>query len=226
MIAAFALRGPCSRRGRMPRRNVHRRISTPPDEPRRSFTTGCGTRRPGVLQRCRDGRAEIDGFAGRLLVLIYGLLNSRPGRSTGTPWLEGPLRCNAGRTSCSGTPRRGGLVQHHRSRRQRPVQMKDDYDGAEPSASSVSVLNLLVLSHLHDDPSWTMRIEQTLACMVRASRADGACCADDGVSTRHLQRRPSADSRCRPGRRRRGPSGTSSPRVPAVCHQPRPGGTA
>jgi len=40
--------------------------------------------------------------------------------------------------------------------------MKEDYDGAEPSASSVSVLNLIVLSHLHDDTTWDDRIEKTL----------------------------------------------------------------
>ena len=42
------------------------------------------------------------------------------------------------------------------------LRMKEDYDGAEPSASSVSVLNLIVLSHLHDDPTWDDRIEKTL----------------------------------------------------------------
>jgi len=40
--------------------------------------------------------------------------------------------------------------------------MKEDYDGAEPTASSVSVLNLLVLSHLVPDPAWSDRIERTL----------------------------------------------------------------
>ena len=40
--------------------------------------------------------------------------------------------------------------------------MKEDYDGAEPSASSISVLNLIVLSHLHAEPAWTARIERTL----------------------------------------------------------------
>jgi hypothetical protein len=40
--------------------------------------------------------------------------------------------------------------------------MKEDYDGAEPSASSLSVMNLLVLSHLTDDRGWTDRIERTL----------------------------------------------------------------
>ena len=42
------------------------------------------------------------------------------------------------------------------------LRMKEDYDGAEPTASSVSVLNLIVLSHLVDDRTWTDRIERTL----------------------------------------------------------------
>ena len=39
--------------------------------------------------------------------------------------------------------------------------MKEDYDGAEPTASSISVLNLLVLSHLLEEPRWAGRIERT-----------------------------------------------------------------
>ena len=42
------------------------------------------------------------------------------------------------------------------------LRMKEDYDGAEPTASSVSVLNLLVLSHLVSDARWGDRIERTL----------------------------------------------------------------
>jgi len=40
--------------------------------------------------------------------------------------------------------------------------MKEDYDGAEPTASSISVMNLLTLSHLVDEPVWTDRIHRTL----------------------------------------------------------------
>ena len=40
--------------------------------------------------------------------------------------------------------------------------MKEDYDGAEPTASSVSVLNLLALSHLVSDDTWPDRIDKTL----------------------------------------------------------------
>ena len=44
------------------------------------------------------------------------------------------------------------------------VRMKEDYDGAEPTASSVSVLNLLALSHLSEEraPGWSEKIEKTL----------------------------------------------------------------
>src|SRR5258706_644479 len=51
------------------------------------------------------------------------------------------------------------------------LRMKDEYDGAEPTASSMAVMNLLMLSHLVDDvsesvetvePSWAERIERTL----------------------------------------------------------------
>src|SRR4029077_12252132 len=42
------------------------------------------------------------------------------------------------------------------------VRMKEGYDGAEPPASPVSVMTLLLLSHLVHDPQWTERIERTL----------------------------------------------------------------
>jgi uncharacterized protein YyaL (SSP411 family) len=42
------------------------------------------------------------------------------------------------------------------------IRLKEDYDGAEPAASSVSVLNLLTLAHLTDEPALHDRIEKTL----------------------------------------------------------------
>src|SRR6185312_4922319 len=41
------------------------------------------------------------------------------------------------------------------------LRMKEDYDGAEPTASSVSVWNLLILSHLIEDSRWTEQITRT-----------------------------------------------------------------
>jgi len=43
------------------------------------------------------------------------------------------------------------------------LRLKEDYDGAEPSASSVSVLNTLTLAHLTDDAAARAKAERTLA---------------------------------------------------------------
>jgi uncharacterized protein YyaL (SSP411 family) len=42
------------------------------------------------------------------------------------------------------------------------LRLKEDYDGAEPSASSISVLNLLTLAHLTDDAEARRKAERTL----------------------------------------------------------------
>ena len=52
------------------------------------------------------------------------------------------------------------------------VRMKEDYDGAEPSATSVSVANLILLEHLTGDPTWRARVERTLRSS--AARIAGA----------------------------------------------------
>jgi uncharacterized protein len=41
------------------------------------------------------------------------------------------------------------------------LRLKEDYDGAEPSASSVAAVNLLALTHLTADPRWTARLDAT-----------------------------------------------------------------
>ena len=42
------------------------------------------------------------------------------------------------------------------------LRLKEDYDGAEPSASSVSVNNLLTIAHLTDDEDARRKVERTL----------------------------------------------------------------
>ena len=42
------------------------------------------------------------------------------------------------------------------------LRLKEDYDGAEPAPSSLSVLNLLTLAHLTDEPLFHERIGKTL----------------------------------------------------------------
>ena len=52
------------------------------------------------------------------------------------------------------------------------LRMKEDYDGAEPTASSVSVLNLLMLSHLSEDHAAAWRRRSTTRCGCSAQRLE------------------------------------------------------
>ena len=58
------------------------------------------------------------------------------------------------------------------------LRMKEDYDGAEPTASSVSVLNLLTLSHLVEDHAALDRRRSSGRCGCSAQRLEqpGAPC--------------------------------------------------
>jgi hypothetical protein len=51
--------------------------------------------------------------------------------------------------------------------------MKDDYDGAEPSATSVAAGNLLVLAHLTGDARWRDRVTRTLQGAAARIEASG-----------------------------------------------------
>ena len=114
-----------------------------------------------LLRRYRDGHAEIDAYAEDYAYLIFGLLELFQADADPV-WLEWAIALQqrqdelfwdeAGGAWFSTTGRDPSVL----------LRMKEDYDGAEPTASSVSVLNLLTLSHLVDEPAWTDRIERTL----------------------------------------------------------------
>jgi uncharacterized protein YyaL (SSP411 family) len=113
-----------------------------------------------LLRRYRQGDASIDAYAEDYASLIFGLLELFQA-DTDPKWLEWAITLQrrqdelfwdeAGAGWFSTTGRDPSVL----------LRVKEDYDGAEPSASSLSVTNLLVLSHLVDDPSWGERIERT-----------------------------------------------------------------
>jgi uncharacterized protein YyaL (SSP411 family) len=123
-----------------------------------------------LLRRYRKGHADIDAYAEDYGCLIFGLLELF--QADPDPlWLEWAITLQrrqdelfwdeAGAGWFSTTGRDPSVL----------LRMKDEYDGAEPTASSMAVMNLLMLSHLIDDvvedagrvePSWTERIERTL----------------------------------------------------------------
>jgi uncharacterized protein YyaL (SSP411 family) len=114
-----------------------------------------------LLRRFRAGHAEIDAYAEDHAYLIFGLLELF--QADGDPgWLEWAVALQQRQDELFWDEADGGWFSTTGRDRSVLLRMKEEYDGAEPTASSVSVLNLLTLSHLIDNGEWTRRIERTL----------------------------------------------------------------
>src|SRR5688572_11302738 len=121
-----------------------------------------------LLRRYRQGDAGVDGYAEDYAFLIFGLIELF--QADGDPrWLEWALALQRRQDELFWDEADGGWFSTTGTDASVLLRLKDDYDGAEPAASSVAVLNLLVLSHLTADAAMTGKIERTLAGV--ASRA-------------------------------------------------------
>jgi uncharacterized protein len=114
-----------------------------------------------LLRRYREGHAEIDGYAEDYAYMIYGLLELF--QADPQPmWLEWAIALQRRQDELFWDEQAGGWFSTTGSDPNVLLRMKEDYDGAEPTASSVSVLNLLTLSHLVPDARWSDHVERTL----------------------------------------------------------------
>jgi uncharacterized protein YyaL (SSP411 family) len=114
-----------------------------------------------LLRRYRDGHAEIEAYAEDYAYLIFGLVELF--QADADPmWLEWAIALQQRQDELFWDEQAGGWFSTTGRDPSVLLRMKEDYDGAEPTASSISVLNLLVLSHLVEDEHWPDRIERTL----------------------------------------------------------------
>ncbi len=114
-----------------------------------------------LLRRYKDGHAEIEAYAEDHAYLIFGLLELF--QADGDPaWLEWAIALQRRQDALFADAASGGWFSTTGRDPTVLLRMKEDYDGAEPTASSVSVLNLLMLSHLIDSPEWIATVDRTL----------------------------------------------------------------
>jgi uncharacterized protein YyaL (SSP411 family) len=105
-----------------------------------------------LLRRYREGEAGIDGYAEDYAYLIFGLLQLF--QADGDPrWLEWAQSLQERQNALFWDPIEGGWFSTTGKDESVLLRLKEDYDGAEPAASSVSVLNLLTLAHLTPEPT-------------------------------------------------------------------------
>jgi uncharacterized protein YyaL (SSP411 family) len=114
-----------------------------------------------LLRRYRSGEAGIDGYAEDYAFLISGLLELFQADAN-PEWLQWAIALQQRMDDLFWDEAEGGWFSTSGRDPSVLVRMKDEYDGAEPTASAVSLMNLLVLSHLVESRSWTDRIERTL----------------------------------------------------------------
>jgi uncharacterized protein YyaL (SSP411 family) len=113
-----------------------------------------------LLRRYRDGEAAIEGYAEDYAYLIFGLLELF--QADGDPrWLAWALRLQQRQDELFWDAGDGGWFSTTGRDPSVLLRLKEDYDGAEPAASSVTVLNLLALSHLTNDEAMPAKIEKT-----------------------------------------------------------------
>jgi uncharacterized protein YyaL (SSP411 family) len=113
-----------------------------------------------LLRRYRRGQASIDAYAEDYAYLISGVLELFQAEPDDR-WLEWAQTLQRRQDELFWDDRDGAWFSTTGRDANVLLRMKEDYDGAEPTASAVSAFNLLTLSHLVENPTWLGRIEQT-----------------------------------------------------------------
>ena len=115
-----------------------------------------------LLRRYRDGDAAIDAYAEDYACLVWGLLELFECDGD-VSWLDWARQLQARQDALFWDPDEGGWFSTTGTDPAVLLRLKEDYDGAEPSAGSVSAMNLLRLAYLLDDENARSMVERTLA---------------------------------------------------------------
>jgi hypothetical protein len=114
-----------------------------------------------LLRRYREGEAGIDAYAEDYACLIWGLLELF--QADGDPrWFTWARELQRRQDTLFWDAADAGWFSTTGQDPTVLLRLKEDYDGAEPSASSVAVHNLLAIAHLADDADSRTRAERTL----------------------------------------------------------------
>jgi uncharacterized protein YyaL (SSP411 family) len=127
-----------------------------------------------LLRRFRAGEAAIDGYAEYYAFLIQGLLDLYE-TSFEIDDLNWAMSLQKTENDLFEDKSGGGFFTSAQTDPTLLLRMKEDYDGAEPTANSVSALNLLRLAQMTDNPSWRQSANAALSAFAdRMHKEPGA----------------------------------------------------
>ena len=111
--------------------------------------------------RFRDGELAVKAHAGDYAFLIHGLLSLYQ-TTFDLQLAEQAQELQQEMTARFWDDEHGGFFSTPAGSVELPVRPKELYDGAIPSANSVALLNLLLLSRLTGDPQWEDRAQEQI----------------------------------------------------------------
>ena len=114
-----------------------------------------------LLRRYRDGNAAISGKAEDYAFFVQGLIDLYEA-SFEPQYLQAALKLAELQNSLFYDTTHGGYFSTAVDDNTVPLRLKEDYDGAEPSANSISALNLLRLSEITGEEKFSIRAEETI----------------------------------------------------------------
>ena len=115
-----------------------------------------------LLRRYRAGNAAIESYAEDYACLIFGVLELF--QASGDPqWLSWARELQSRQDELFWDGQSGGWFSTTGSDPSVLVRMKEDYDGAEPSPTSVAAMNLLTLAHLTGERAYADRATEAIA---------------------------------------------------------------
>jgi uncharacterized protein YyaL (SSP411 family) len=114
-----------------------------------------------LLRRYRDGNAAITGKAEDYAFFVHGLIDLYEA-SFEPQYLLTALELAELQDSLFYDTAQGGYFSTAVNDNTVPFRLKEDYDGAEPSANSVSALNLLRLGEITGKEQFSIKAEETI----------------------------------------------------------------
>lgn len=109
----------------------------------------------------REGNSTVPAFAPDYAMLIQGLLDLYEA-SFEIKWLKWAVTLQDEFEAKCGDPEKGGYFSVSKSIPNSVLQVKEDYDSAEPSPNSVAALNLLRLGKMMADDTYRAQAEKVL----------------------------------------------------------------
>jgi uncharacterized protein YyaL (SSP411 family) len=125
-----------------------------------------------LRRRFRKEQAAIDGYAEDYAFLILGLLELF--QADGDPeWLEWAITLQRRQETLFWDATAGGWFSTTGEDKTVILRVKEEYDGAEPSASAVGALNLLTLAHLTGESEYERRAGEGFAAFSTRLESQG-----------------------------------------------------